>query len=878
MDPKARNLFITKLFFMWVALLGLSHTTWADKTKPALKALEKGEFDKVEELVVKSLEKDSINPGSKYVFSLLYATSSFPRYNVDSAHFFVSAAQKEFDLVSEKDQEGLIKDDVTRVLIESHHSHVDSLAFAVAVSKNSLGAYNYYIERYEDSALLNEAVKRRNTVAFNLAAQTGTWQSYKGFLDTYPQAAEAGKAKKEYDRLIFEEKTHSGGLEEMEGFLDSQPETPYREILEEKIFGFMAGFGEPHKILNFLANYDNGLLGKKALNLLHHIEPDNKDYLKILNSSPWKSHLDSLNELKEVNQPVLVPFLADGKYGFGDLNGDIVIDLQFDQIEEEHYCGNISGDVLSITLDKTNLLVNRKLDTIYQGRFDRHVDLGNGILKVVNKGKAGALHKSGFRILPFIYEDVSMLNNSLLKTKRAGKYGISGFLGKELVAPKYDNIYLSHGFIVIEDKGRISINLASSFVDNLKNDKFNPVFKYEDFEIIGSNVICFDGDDEMLLDSLLNEVVPMGPHRINTKFETWVVKQANGYRLFDRQTEKLQSEVYANVIQNEQWMAVKNQKWSLYSKSISDVPIVGLDSVNLLGEDIALMFRGESGTAIFPNKKIVEFSKDEKLRSISSGKNTNVHFLVISRGGKNILYRDGERVIESVYEIGYIADNVFSAKARGEYGAMDTRAQLIMRVRYDAIGEAENGISPVLYNGRFGAYNFNERILISLKFDEKLKPYNDELLITKSRDKIGLYSVKNENVVDNEYDEILYWSDSVALVKKDREWSLYGIYDDKPVFSGITDFDFISRNESEIVIKYRTATGMGVYSTLHGSLFEPTFNDIINIGTEETPFYFCEKSIREADYYVAVYKNARGETVRTQAYRGSEYEKIVCEN
>lgn len=877
MDPKVRNHFIAKLFFMWVALLGLSHFVWADKTKPALKALEKGEFDKVEELVLKSLEKDSINPGSKYVFSLLYTTSAFPRYNVDSAHYFIKAAQTEFGLISEKDQESLIKDDVTQMLIQSHHSLVDSLAYTVALSKNSLSAYNYYIDRYGDSALLNEAIKNRNTVAFNLATQAGTWQSYKEFLDTYPQAGEAGKAKKEYDRLIFEEKTHSGGLEEMEAFLESQPNTPYRGILEGKIFGLMAGFGEPEKILKFLEKYDNPTLGKKALDLLHHIEPGNKDYLKILNSAPWRLHLDSLNELKEVNQPVLVPFLAEGKYGFGDINGDIVIDLQFDQIEEEHYCGNISGDVLGITLDKSTLLVNRKLDTIYSGRFDRHVDFDNGILKVVNKGKAGAIHKSGFKILPFLYEDISKLTNHLLKTKRAGKYGVSGFLGQELIALKYDDIYITQNLLVIEDKGRVSIHLASDFLENLKDQKIKPVFKYEDFEIIGKNLICFDGDDEMLLDSLLNEVVPMGPHRINTKFETWVVKQANGYRLFDRKTEKLQNEVYANVIQNEQWMAVKKDKWSLYSKSISDVPIVGLDSVNLLGEDIALMFRGDAGTAIFPNKKIVEFSKDEKLQSIGSGKNTNVHFLVISRNGKNILYRDGERVIESVYEIGYISDDVFSAKARGEYGAMDTKARLIMRVRYDAIGEAENGISPVLYNGRFGAYNFNEKILISLKFDEKLKPYNDQLLITKSRDKVGLYSVKNENVVDNEYDDILYWSDSIALVKKEREWSLHDIYTDKALFSGITDFDFISKSEAGIVIKYRTATGMGVYSSQNGSLFEPTFNDIINIGTEETPFYFCEKSIREADYYVAVYKNAQGETVRTQAYRESEYEKIVCE-
>jgi hypothetical protein len=331
-------------------------------------------------------------------------------------------------------------------------------------------------------------------------------------------------------------------------------------------------------------------------------------------------------------------------------------------------------------------------------------------------------------------------------------------------------------------------------------------------------------------------------------------------------------------LQNDQWLAViGNNKWSLYGKSLSDIPIVDLDSVNLLGEDIALTFRDNKGMAIFPNKKIVVFSKDEKLSSISSDKNTEVHFLVISKNGKNTLYRNGERVIESVYEIGYISDEVFSAKSRGEFGAMDSKANLIMRIRYDAIGESENGISPVIYNGRFGAYNFNDRILISLKFDEKLKPYNDQLLVTKFRAKKGLHSIKNENILDTEYDELIYWSDSVALLKNLEQWSLFNFYSKKSLLSEILDFDYICKDAGNQIIKFRTSLGMGVYSHLNGLLFEPTFNDIINIGNSDIPFYFCEKSIPEADYFVAVYKNRLGETVRTHAYRGEEYEKIVCE-
>ena len=860
-------------------VVGFVTVSVADKTKPALKALEKKEFDKVEELLLKSLEKDSINPGSKYVYSRLYTEVDFSRSNIDSAHFFILAAQSEFANLDAKDLESLIKDDVSEVHLSTQHALVDSLAYAISLSKKSLDGYDYFIINYPDATQYPDAVKARNNVAFKFAADQGTWQAYKSFMETYPEANELDQATKEYNRLIFEEKTKSGDQGDIEAFLDDHPDTPYRQKLEEKVFKDLTTFGEYNGFIEFIEKHDNPALHKKAMNMLYYLDAENEAYVKLLKSQPWKVYQDSLKTLEEVNAHILIPYYAEDKYGFADSEGNMVIDYQFEKVSPSYYCGNVTDDILDVTVNKTHLLVNRKLDTIYMGNFDKIVHLGLGVLNLYKEGNVGALHKTGFQILPSRYQEISMLNGSLLKTKKSGKFGVVSIFGKEVLASKYDDIYITGQYLIVELEGRVSVNLISNFIsEGRKSNLFVPKFKYEEFETKGKYVIGFDGDNEELLDSLLNEVVPLGEQRINTKSDIWVVKQIEGYRLFDKKQGKLQEEVYSDVVQNDSWIAmVGNKKWSVYSKPLGEVPIVGLDSVKLLGEDIAMVFRGENGTAIFPNKKVVEFSKNEKLRSIGSGKNTNVHFLVISRNGKNILYRDGERVIESVYEIGYVSDEIFSAKSKGEYGAMDSEARLIMRIRYDAIGEAENGIAPVLYNGRFGAYNFNNRVLISLKFDEKLKPYNEQLLITKTRGKKGLYNIENENIVDNLYDEILYWTDSIAMVKTTGEWALYDIYANKSLFSGMTDFEYVSQKEQEVIIKYRTKTGMGVYSMQLGELFEPTFNDIINLGTEESPFYFCEKSIREAGYYVAVYKNSRGETLRTQAYREEEYQKIVCE-
>ncbi len=859
-------------------MVAMAHSLIADKTKPALKALEKKEYGKVEELLLKALEKDTLSPGSFYVYSLLYVTDSFPRYNIDTAHTHILKAEKNFILSSEKEKESLAKDNITQETLRKQHAYVDSLAFGRASRLNTLEALEHFTKHYPMAEQHSVGVAMLNTVAFDIAESKDTWQAYQDFFEKYPKATQADKAKKRYYRLIFEEKTKSGTLSDLEAFLTDQPNSPFRAIVEEKIFRIMGAYGETSRLLAFIQKTTNRQLQRQAMDLIYYLNPTLPAFQTMLESSRWKSYSDSLKTQQALQATALVPFLKDNKYGFTDLNGELVIDSKFDKIAPAYYCGNITSHILDVSIGKKHLLINRSMDTVYAKPFENVTKLNGGMLKLFHQNKAGLLHQTGITILSTRYQDISTLSEGLFLVKSNGKFGIIGFLGKELLPTKYDDIYLDNDYLIIENGDRIAITRLGAFIAQSKQGKPVIKFRYDDYEIIDQHLICFDGNKETLLDSLLNEVVPLDEHRINTKFDTWVIKEKEGYRLFDRESREFKEEMYDKVVQNQQWMAVKqSDKWSVYSKTLSDVPIVGLDSVNLLGEDIALVFRGEDGMAIFPNKKIVEFSKEDKLYSIGSGKKANVHYLVIRKNGKNILYRDGERVIESVYEIGYISDNVFSAKARGEYGAMDDRARLIMRVRYDAIGEAENGIAPVLYNGRFGAYNFRDNILISLKFDEKLKPYNSDLLITKSRGKKGIYNVRNENIVDNEYEEIVYWSDSVALMKSETEWALRHIYTGEVLFGGMTDFEFLSDKAGEQIVKFRAESGMGIYTAQQGVLFDPTFNDIINIGSEDHPYYFCEKSIREAGYYVAVYMDQTGKTVRSQAYREEEYDNIFCE-
>ena len=862
-----------------LSLTGLPHLVHADKTKSALRAVEKGELEKAEEIVKKSLEKESVNPGAKYVYSVLYALDSFPRYNLDSAHWYIISSQKDFELSDEKEIENLAKDDVTEKDLSFQHLWVDSTAFALATKLNTLAVYNYFIEQYSHSAQYDLALRQRNSLAFHHASSEHSWQSYKSFIDHYPSADQFQLATEQYNRLIFEEKTKHGGLKEIEEFLVEHPDTPYKDILVKRIFSFISIYGEEERLIDFVQTYDHPSLQRRALDILYYLAENKKGYEELLNGSKWKNYRDSLEQITTLNQLRLIPFYENESYGFADFDGSMILDYSLKYISPTYYCGNVKDRLIEVGEWGKYKLVNRALEEVHAEEIDFHRELDFGIVEIGKNGISGAIHQSGFEILPKEFEEVSVLNRHFLKTKKEGKYGLRSILGQKFLEEEYDNIELEKDFVIFEKNQKISIYKMAQLSEYAKSERFEPKFIYEDYEFIEDKLICFDGDKEVMFDKNLEVILPLADQRINTRFETWVVKREYGYQIFDKNVGSVRTEVYSRLIQNDEWLAVTvdGESWSVFSKSLTDVPIVGLDSVSLLGNDIALVFRGSNGMAIFPNKKIVEFQHGELLRSISAGTENSAHLLVIERNGKNVLFRDGEQILESSYEIGYISEDVLSAKSKGEYGAMDMKGRLIMRIRYDAIGRAENGISPVLYNGRFGAFNFNNRTLINLKFDEKIKPYNDHLLITHSRGVKGLYNVKNETVIDPQFDELVYWTDSVALVKKESFWTLKSIYNDEFQLSEIQNLEFLSKSPDEIVIKYRTDKGLGIYSSKSGSVVEAAFNEIFNLGTLEKPLYFCEKYVKEADYYVVVYKTASGETIRTHAYPEEEYEAIVCD-
>ena len=183
----------------------------------------------------------------------------------------------------------------------------------------------------------------------------------------------------------------------------------------------------------------------------------------------------------------------------------------------------------------------------------------------------------------------------------------------------------------------------------------------------------------------------------------------------------------------------------------------------------------------------------------------------------------------------------------------------------------------LLKDKKFGWFDARTKVLIKATFDRNVKSYNREFR-TAFKDK-GYAFIRGDGKPAGlfEWEDVQYWTDSMAWVKKNFQWMLIDIRTGKPKWDRIRSFSFIQDTPHEKVCLVKQDNAFGVISNRRGLIVPMQYSDIINLGSKEIPIYFTERHIEEAGISVVVYYDRFGKIVRRQAMEGEEFERIVCE-
>jgi len=862
-----RPLFNDQMFRILIFLILLSVQAWAQSGtgKQLLSRIKEGKWDKAEQALTKVLAKDSSNLEIKYIASLLFSNSGYPGYNIDSAHYFILSATRNFTLLPAKERIKMKELGIDSVILKSQKEKTDSIAFQQAKSVNTEDSYTHFVNYYSAANQIDSAILLRDEAAFSTAFKTNTPKSYSDFISNYPNSSKTTEAQKRADQLIFNETTKEGRLKDYLHFVKQYPANPFRANAEQQIFEISTANGSSESLLTFIKNYPDSKWAKRSNDILYYLS-DNY-------ATTYKEFLsDSLAHIIELNKSYWVPFIKSERYGFMNAAGVETIAPTYEDISPDYLCGDIRADYLITSKG----IISRNQKFIFEGKVKEVKDLNDGFLWI-NHSSGSLLHKSGFTINSEGAKEARILAGRFIIIQKESGWGILSFAGRELLGCAYEEITSFNDWIVLTKNGKkivVTADQVGALADKIPLPQslvFDDVRRWEDG-------LCWVRNDalEGVIDESLEFIIPLDRQVLSKTPFGFLRKKGNEF--FIEGIKEMENTSYEKIVLQGQWMLTqqKNNQIQLYTSQSGERVTEKADSI-WFEKNIALVKSKDSIRAWLKPNLHLDFNLTSKATLF--GKDSSAWIVVNEKGKKNVYDAlSAKRLFIADFDkIESPIAGCFLITKGNKKGLIDEKGKIILPIEYDAIIQPEPGRFSLLKEKKFGLFNLTTRQLIKPTYERNIVQYNNNWFTAFKEGSWGFIQADAKPHGKFQFNEIQYWNDSVAWVKENFQWKLMNFKTGQIAYDKIKDFNYVKKYPHEYVAIIHQDNYYGVISNRHGTIIPSTFTDIINLGDSNTPLYFTEKHVEEADISVVIYYDQNGKLLRKQAFEAEEYERIFCE-
>jgi hypothetical protein len=870
--------------YLFLSLLIFTASTGYAGEKRALKLLEKGKYSKLVEYLDKSIQKDSLNPGAFYVYSLLFNEPAYYDRDLDTAYYFILISQEMIKHVDERGLKKLERAGINDSAISVQKQKLDLQGYERAKDRHAIDDYNAYIQDFSTSQYRDLAIEDRNALAFEIAEKENTYQSYYSYMQDYPDSHQFRKAKENYDKLLFEDQIRDGTLRKYTDFIDKYPESPFLPMAIENIYNLSTCGNSEGSLTQFIKRFpDSGLVPDAIDRLFHNFYAEGKrDFTYDYSYLPLT---DSIKRADWFHDAVLIPVFEQDKYGFITTEGEMLISYLYDDLDPGYLCGNIRKDFLKVKKDNSPLIISKTGNIISSQSFYDIEDIGYGLLKISDQVKSGLLFKTGKQILPIEFDEIERLGDRFLKVRQNRGWRLYSINGLLLSEDYFLEINKEGMFMALKKDSRWAISTDELITSSFINGTVTLDFSYDDYELIETRqILCMTGDRETILDHELKEKIPLELQNIYTLQEGWLVRKDALYHIFDDAFVQISGSGFEKVKYRGKWIAGKSgNKWILYYNYAPFPDVFAYDSLNILSDHYVLGYLEDKQYLIFSNLTRQELKDSESMRILKfqstdkmEGRPVELLRIDYSRSKASVFNQQGKEIINGIYDdIQVIGPEYLIIQKGGKTGLSDTSGQILLKPQYDAIANYHNGFVSMLNQKKFGLFNMHLDLLVTPRYDRLINAYNKNFLLVHEKDGYGLIDLNRVKVTETDFEEILYWNDTSMLARRDGFWHIFDLKNGVFLLKDILRFEFL-KNEAEKIIIYNKDDHFGVAGNEKGILINHTFNDIVNLGTTDDPVFFAEKYIPEAEFYVVIYYDRSGRILRKQVFDEKEYDKIYC--
>ncbi|MEM9896321.1 MAG: WG repeat-containing protein, partial [Bacteroidota bacterium] len=604
-------------------------------------------------------------------------------------------------------------------------------------------------------------------------------------------------------------------------------------------------------------------LRKKAADLLYYIDDQKLDY--------YPTIADSLKRASSINNYSLFPALENGLFAFYNANGAEIIPPTFSTISDRYRCDVPEDDWLYLESNGAGTVTTKEGVEILT-QVESYENLGDGIALVCRNGIRSVYHKSGFSLLENV-ENAEVAGAQFLKVKRNGKWGLYSFLGVQLLEHAFDDVYPLGNFWVFEKNERLAISVSEQFLPSTGKEEMEFIFKYDDVELVSADLILvFAEDEECMFGSSMKNLVPCGNHQIYPEESGYYLKTATGYKLYNDANKSVYDFEYPYVTSNKGWMTMRtSEDWILLPKSDRLIPSRSYDSVKLVNDFAALLFKGDTTRIMFQSGKTIDLKKDQLVANTPIRDDITI---VSDQQVVSLFDATGSRLFRNTCDKAYlISDTLVVAVKDEKQGLFDLKGEELLPVKYDAL-TLKNDLTQTLINGKIGAYDPATGSLIPAKFEASLEKIGG-LFLASSEGKLGVIDPGGKTVLDFQYDQINYWNDTSYLVKENDFFHLLTREGEK-AFTAYQNVKRLVPDNTSDLYTFNIDGKFGLMSSSRGYILEPVYSDIVAIQNLDKLVLFADQHLAKAGYHVVSYMDENGALLLSKAYKSDTFEKVYC--
>ncbi|MBX2895788.1 MAG: WG repeat-containing protein [Cyclobacteriaceae bacterium] len=857
---------------LWLVLGGLLFNTISsfaqlNQARMAQSRLQAGKWDRAYRMLKKSVRKDSTDIESQVGLTQWFLATGNPAYHVDSADFYLRKSTTRFSALTLRERERVQRFPVDSVVLASLRAHIDSVAFEQAKQVNNELVYVRYLSRFSGAKQTQQAIELRDEVSYLNALRENTVEAFQAYLQKYPHALRAAEAKTRYDKLLFEEKTRDKKLTSYRQFVNQYPTSPYQAQVHQQIFEIITASGQPESFLQYMAAYPATPYAQQARNILFHL------YKEWDEKIPDIILTDSLKHVVTIDKQSWIAIFKNGLFGFMDQTGNEVLPPQFENMEGDYKCEAVQDDVLELksgVFSRTGKKIAEAGTSI--------TSLGFGFLKASRKTCTQVIHKSGIHIISGCYDDYKVVGGNFIVGYREGTVDLFTLTGRLLPITGLTEVREIEDVLILLRLGKkvlVTPQQVAAVADGLP---LSDQFVFDDVIALSKGLLLVrNGVLEGVINSNLQFTIPLGRHTlVQTPFALLETRPTG--TLVHGLSDDLKGMEWYKVSYHQQWLVLTSGgRTQLYHVPSKKMATAKADSV-WFNQRLAFVQTGAQVRVFLSATRSLDLPPDSKIKFVAA--RDSVRYFYTENKNKRSVFNlaDGEQKFVTEFELAESIGDYFIVEKANRKGLLNSLGKEVVPVEMETLVLNPNGQLSVLKNRKFGLYDFNQRKFIKPDYERNLVPLNTQYLIAFRDGKFGIIGWDTKPVTPFDYDEVIPWQGDWIWIKQNRQWVLLNFKTHEIQMDKVQAFSWFRKGTGENIIRIQRENFFGVLSSTRGLIIQPTFHQIINLGTPDSPFYFTEKQVEEAGIYVVIYYNAEGKLIRRQALEEDEYDALMCDS